>query len=192
MNPCIIQSGRQNAALAKKFCEEQGPGLEQLAKRLAQLFAEGGQVLTAGTGLLQLVAQLVAVQFSYRLDFNRPTLPAVCLGSDVALSSVMASAGDYELLFVRHYRALIGTKQVVLLFSDGSPSPALERLRDELLEQGQAVVLLSGSGRNDPLFCEALIFCFDFGTGSRARQIEMMQFAGHLLCELVEAELFHC
>lgn len=190
MNPGIEPAGRQAAFLVEQFCREQQGAIDQLGRQLAQLFAEGGQLLTAGTGLLQFVAQLIAAQFTYRLDFDRPVLPAVCLGGDAVLTTVMASSGSYEQVFLRHYRALAHQRQMLLLLSDGQASPALERLRDELLGQEQAVVLLSGSGREDPLFCDEIEICLKCGTGSMARQVELMQFTGHLLCELVEAELF--
>ncbi|MFO7765699.1 MAG: SIS domain-containing protein [Pelovirga sp.] len=192
MKSRIAQAGKQNSDLVARFCETQQTELMRLSTKVAHLFTDGGQLLTAGGGIHHLVAQLVATQFVYRLDFDRPALPAVCLGSDATLISVMASGGEYEQLFVRHYRALAGENQLLLLMSDGGPAPALQRIRDELLVCDQDVVLISGLGDRDPLYCDDLYTCLDLGTGSRARQIELMQFAGHLLCELVEAELFQC
>ena len=192
MNSRITQVGKQNSTLIAQFCDTQHADLLRLANKVAHLFTDGGQLLTAGAGIYHLVAQLIATQFVYRLDFDRPALPAICLGSDAALTSALASAGEYEQLFVRHYRALAGEKQLLLLLSDGGANPALERIRDEVLDLDQEVVLISGSGVRDPLCCDDLDSCLDLGSGSRARQIELMQFAGHLLCELVEAELFQC
>ncbi len=192
MNSRIMQAGKQNGSLIARFCDTQHAALSRFANKVAHLFADGGQLLTAGAGIFHLVAQLIATQFVYRLDFDRPALPAICLGSDAALGSALASAGEYEQLFVRHYRALAGEKQMLLLLSDGNPNPALQRVRDEVLDSGQDVVLISGAGVRDPLYCDDLESCLDLGSGSRARQIELMQFAGHLLCELVEAELFQC
>lgn len=192
MDSRITQAGQQKATLIAQFCDTQNTALSRLAGRVAHLFADGGQLLTAGAGVFHPVAQLMALQFVYRLDFERPTLPAICLGSDAALGSALASTGEYDQLFVRHYRALAGEKQVLLLLSDGRSNSVLQRLRDEALDSEQAVVLMSGIGNQDSLYCEDLEYCLDLGSGSRARQIELMQFAGHLLCELVEAELFQC
>jgi D-sedoheptulose 7-phosphate isomerase len=192
MDSRIIQSAGLHRELVKRFCDTQQVEIEHLAGRVANLFADGGQLLTVGTGIFHPVAQLVATAFAYRLDFDRPALPAICLGSDSALAAAMASTGDYEQLFIRHYRALNGEKQLLLLFGNGIPNPALERLRDEMLENDQAVALFSGAGRKDPLYCNELDWCLDLATANQARQIELMQFAGHLLCELVEGELFQC
>lgn len=190
MNQRIERAGNQLSSLVSQLCSDQAAGLEQLAKRLAHLFADGGQLLTAGTGVFQCVAQMTATQFAYHLDFERPTLPAISLGSDVVLSAVMMSAGDYDQLLLRHYRALAGGNQLLLLFADGQPNPALARLCDEVLKQGQPVVLVSAIGSDDKLYSDKMDLCLNLKATSKARQIEMMQFVGHLLCELVEAELF--
>lgn len=190
MDSRFAQSTGLHRELIKRFCDTQQAEIERLARRVATLFADGGQLLTVGTGMFHPVAQLVATVFAYHLDFDRPALPAICLGSDSAMAAAMASGGEYEQLFIRHYRALGGEKQLLLLFGNGVSNPALERLRDEMLDNDQGAALFSGVGTKDPLYCDDLEWCLDLATGSRARQIELMQFAGHLLCELVEAELF--
>jgi D-sedoheptulose 7-phosphate isomerase len=192
MDSHINQSVNQHKELIQHFCETQQMEIKRLAGRIANLFTDGGQLLTVGVGIFHPVAQLVATAFAYRLHFDRPALPAICLGSDSALAAAMSSAGYYEQLFLRHYRALNGEKQLLLLFGNGIPSPALERLRDEMLENDQGVALFSGAGTGDPLYCDEIEWCLNLATANLARQIEIMQFAGHLLCELVEGELFQC
>lgn len=192
MDSRMVQSAGLHRELIQRFCDTQQMEVERLARRMTNLFTDGGQLLTVGAGLLYPVAQLVATVFAYRLDFDRPAFPAICLGSDSSLAVAMASAGDYEQLFLRHYRALAGEKQLLLLFSNGAPNSSLERLRDEMLGNDQAVALFSGAGTKDPLYCEDLEWCLDLATSMRARQIELMQFAGNVLCGLVEAELFQC
>jgi len=192
MNSHMVQSAGLHRELIQRFCDTQQMEIERLARRMANLFTDGGQLLTVGVGVLHPVAQLVTTVFTYRLDFDRPALPAICLGSDSALAAAMASAGNYEQLFLRHYRALNGDKQLLLLFNNGSANSSLERLRDEMLENDQSIALFSGAGTKDPLYCDELEWCLDLATGLLARQIELMQFAGHVLCGLVEAELFQC
>ncbi len=162
----------------------------RLAKHLGALFAEGGQLLIAGNGSLLPVAQLMASQFSFRLGFDRPVLPAVCLGSDSVLSSRLMGDGQFEQHLVRHYRALNSHQHLLLLLNDGSVATALKVLRDEVLENGQPMALLSYDCQKDPLMCDDIGICLSLATTSAPRQIELTQFAGHLLCELVEAELF--
>ncbi len=182
----------QSVELLEKFCQEQNGELTRLAKRLGLLFAEGGHLLIAANGALQVVAQQLASQFAFKLGFDRPALPAVCLGCDPVLNGLMQSAGQFDQSLVRHYRTLNSQHHLLLLLSDGSDTAALKNLLDEVVENGQPVALISCDAVKDPLQGVEIDICLNLATDSIPRQLELAQFTGHLLCELVEAELFGC
>ena len=172
------------------FCREQGEQLVLLAKQISHLFTEGGQLLVAGSGSLLPVAQLTVAQFVYRLGFDRPGLPAICLGSDSVLNARMSGRGQPEQHLVRQYRALNNAQHLLLVFSDADDTLALDPLCEEALENDQPVALLSFDCRKDPLQSPEIDICLSLTAKVFPRQIELAQFAGHLLCELVEMELF--
>lgn len=190
MNRKIDASRTELQVVLETFCQQQGEELERLARQLASLFASGGQLLLAGNGSFQPLVQLLAGHFAYRLGFDRPVLPAVALGSDPVLSAVMTNRGEQDQRLVRHYRALNGREQYLLILSDGSLSPALRALRDEVLDAGRPVALLAAEGREDALCRDGVEICIGLETAQPARQLELSLFAGQLLCELVESELF--
>jgi phosphoheptose isomerase len=190
MNQHIDAVCRQVNSLHTQFCQEQGAALGALASRLAALFTEGGQLLVAGHGPMVSVAQMLAAQFTYKLDFDRPALPALCLGSDPLLATQMLSGGQSDQLLLRHYRAINSSEHLLLVFSDGSLAPELSALIEDVKDNDQPVFMLSGNSTTDPLLQENLDAALDLGSGSAPRLIEIAQFAGHLLCELVEKELF--
>ncbi len=190
MNQRINTTCRQTVELFEQFCREQNNELIRLAKQLGTLFTEGGHLLIAGNGSLQPVAQQLASQFSFRLSFDRPVLPAVCLGSDPVLNSLMVGEGQFDQHLVRHYRALNTQQHLLLLLSDGSAASALKNLRDEVVENEQPIALISYDCLKDPLQNSDVKICLNLATNSAPRQLELAQFIGHLLCELVEAELF--
>ncbi|WP_303722467.1 hypothetical protein [Malonomonas rubra] len=190
MEQKVAASCGQLQELLGKFCQQQGGGVTGLAHRLGELFAGGGQLLLAGSAAFQPVAQLLAGHFTYRLGFDRPVLPAIALGSDPALAAVMSNAGESEQLLVRHYRALNSDNHLLLMLNDGSASNALRALRDEVLDNEQQVALLTSESHADPLCRDGVDHCIDLGTSVVPRQLELALFAGQLLCELVEAELF--
>ncbi len=190
MDQRISTTCRQTVELCEKFCREQNNQLILLAKQLGNLFTDGGHLLVVGHGPLQPVAQQLAGQFSFRLGFDRPVLPAICLGSDLVLNGQMIAAGQFEQHLVRHYRALNTQQHLLLLLNGGSTAAPLLKLRDEVIENEQAVALISGDCQADPLRSADVSICLDLATNVVPRQIELAQFVGHLLCELVEAELF--
>lgn len=192
MNRKISAARQRSTELLNKFCQEQDRELIRLAKRIATLFAEGGQLLVAGNGVLQPVAQQLTSYFSFRLSFDRPALPAVCLGSDAVLTGQMFSAGQFDQYLVRHYRTLNTQNHLVLILNAGGSAGELKNLCDEIVENDQPIALISHNSANDPLNATAVEINLDLATSSPPRQVELSQFVGHLLCELVEAELFGC
>jgi D-sedoheptulose 7-phosphate isomerase len=106
------------------------------------------------------------------------------------LMAVMQNSGQLEQSLVRHYRAVSSEKHLLLLINDGSSSPLLAALRDEVLENERPVALLSVDSQSDPLCRDGVAPCIEMGTSLVPRQLEIALFAGQLLCELVESELF--
>ncbi len=186
----ISASCRQLQEILGEFCQQQEQGLVRLAGQIGALFAGGGQLLLAGSAAFQPIVQLLSGHFTYRLGFDRPVLPAIALGSDGMLMTLMGNYGQYDQHLVRHYRALNNENQLLLLFNDGSATAPLRALRDEALENELPVAILSVTGSADPLCRDGVAPCISFNTDSPARQLELALFAGQLLCELVEAELF--
>jgi D-sedoheptulose 7-phosphate isomerase len=190
MNQKITASCSQLQGLLEDFCQQQGNELNRLAQQLGALFASGGQLLLAGGAAFQPVVQLLAGHFTYRLGFDRPALPAIALGSDPMLTAAMANCGMLDQHLVRHYRALNSDNHLLLIFNDGSSSAALRALRDEALDNDRPVALMTVESQSDPLCRDGVDICIDLGTALAPRQLELSLFAGQLLCELVEAELF--
>lgn len=190
MNPKITASCSQAQSLLEEFCQQQGGELTRLAQQVGALFAAGGQLLIAGSAAFQPVVQLLAGHFTYRLGFDRPALPAVALGSDPMLTAVMLNTGQFDQHLVRHYRAISSENHLLLLLNDGSASAPLLALRDEVLDNDRSVALLTADSQADPLCRDGVDICIDLGTALVPRQLEISLFAGQLLCELVESELF--
>ncbi len=190
MNPQIAASCEQSVTLLKQYCQEQGDDLVRLSQQLAALFAEGGQLLIAASGSLQATAQQIASHFAFRLSFERPALPAVCLGSDQILNQRMISGRRADQVLVRHYRAINSQNHLLLVLSDGSDADALEAVCEDVIENEQKIAVISFDCDKDSLTELEIGLCLNLGTDLLPRQIELVQFSGHLLCELVEGELF--
>lgn len=190
MNQEITQICRETVDALERFCREQEGTLSRLVRAITTQFADGGHLLLAGSGPFQPLAQLIASHFVFHLSYDRPVLPALCLGGDPILNNPMFGAAHHDKHLVRHYRALNSPQHLLVLLNDGSADPALQVVRDEVLENDQPVALISPDCGQDSLFDTDIEFCLDLGGSSVPRQLELVQFTGHLLCQLVEKELF--
>lgn len=166
----------------------QQPVLTALTERLLEGFHQGGRLLVFGSGPLSLLAGMIAQQFHYRLALERPLLPALALGHDAGLASALARDGRAAEYFARQLRVLAQPGDIVLALADTLRDEAVAQGLDMARELGCTTALLQ-QRKGDDLQYRA-DFHLRIETETPARGLEGILFAGHLLCELVEAELF--
>lgn len=189
MNERISNSATELARLCEQFQKQNNRSLQSLTTQLVSTFTGGGRLLIAATGGLQTVAQLMANHFTYRLSFDRPSLPAIALGNDASLASMLTRNNQQHLLLARHYRALGSSKHLLMIFSDGAADAQLAELVNIAGEdQPLALMIPQQSQETELLNATGLQLLAD--SNSPARLLELSLFCGNLLCELVEAELF--
>lgn len=166
----------------------QEQSLAALTERLLEGFHQGGRLLVLGSGPLSLLAAMIAQQFHYRLALERPLLPALALGHDASLASVLARDGRGADYFARQLRILAQPGDVVLALADAPRDEAVVQALEAAQELGCTTALLQ-QRRGENLQGQA-DFHLRIETDAPARGLEGLLFVGQLLCELVEAELF--
>lgn len=190
MDEKIEQALTENAALLQQLSASQRDELRQLAEWLVETFDAGGRLILAASGPMAVLVQFVAQHFVYRLELNRPLLPAVALGQDPALLAALVRQGEQSQLLVRQLQTLGATERdLLLVFADGGYDEGLKGLLLAAQELGCATAALV-HGAVEEHFSVLPDLVLRGETGSPARFAEAVLFIGNLLCELVEAELF--
>lgn len=184
----IAESVKTHIAMLEESILKQGEDIPKLARRLVEAFHQGGRLLVVGSGSLGTVANHVANQFLYRLSLERPLLPALSLCHDVTLATALSRDGHPQEFFARQLRAMAAPEDLILALGDAHRDEALEEALAAARAQGcVTAVLLHGKGE---LLGDPPDFLFRLQTDSVPRALEGALFFGHLLCELVEGELF--
>jgi len=184
----IINRSLEGQSTALKEIVGNPDKVQQFVLQLVDVFNRGGKLIVAGSARMGSVANLVANIFLHRLDLERPLLPAYSLCHDVTLHQTLDRDGLGSQVFVRQFRALASEGDVLLVFGDLTSDKSMTELLTAASEEGcltAAVLpkkLVQDSEKPDILF--PLI------TTSSARAAESALFFGHLLCEMVEGELF--
>lgn len=189
MNERITHTTIELARLLERFTEENRDTLQALVARLVGTFTGDGRLLIAAGGNLRPVAQMIANHFTHRLGFDRPSLPAISLGSDAALANSLTRSNQQHLLLARHYRALGSNNHLLLILSDGAADPQLSELV-KVAGDDQPLALFSPKKNTDSNLLSSTEQQILVDTETPARLVELSIFCGNLLCELVEAELF--
>ena len=176
----MLENLRRNDAVAAET--------ERIVQRCCAALRGGHKILIAGNGGSAADAQHLATELVGRFKCNRPGLPAVALNSDTALLTAIGNDYGYEFLFARQLDAL-GTAGVVFIaISTSGRSPNIIRALEEARRKGISTVGLMGSadGNMTPL-CD---FCIRIPSADTAKIQEGHIVIGHILCGLIEQELF--
>jgi D-sedoheptulose 7-phosphate isomerase len=184
----ISKAVKEQGALLESSFLDQGAALQTFAEQVVDTFNQGGRLLVIGNGSLGAIANLIANLFLHRLSLERPSLPALSLVHDTILASSLARDGQNRLYFSRQLRALATANDIVLVLSDGQRDDSLTEALSVARQLGSKTALLTLEKAD--LTTDTIDFSFTLKTISIPRAIEGALFFGHLLCELVEGELF--
>jgi len=162
--------------------------IEQMARRLAEALRDGRRVYLFGNGGSAADAQHIAGELVGRFTMERRPLPAVALTTDTSVLTAVANDYGFEACFERQVEALVREGDVVLALSTSGESPNVLRALAAAKRRGAVALALSGRG-GGALKKEAEL-CLVAPADESARIQEVHITVGHILCALVERELF--
>jgi D-sedoheptulose 7-phosphate isomerase len=189
MQERLSNSCHQLSTTVDELAEMQADVLIQIGHQVAELFTRGGQLILAGNGPLQAIAQQTATAFSHRLGFERPPLPAIALGGNQFLTAALLADQQPQEILAREYRMHSEREHMLLIFYNGEHSPQINHLIDQF-EDTRALVLIGPATEDDSTKEGQAALRLKLPNDSPARLIEIALICGHLICELVEGELF--
>src|SRR5437763_6124514 len=155
---------------------------------IAETFKINRKLLVFGNGGSAADAQHIAAELVNRFLQKRRGLPAIALTTDGGVLTCIANDTGFENVFARQIEAL-GTKgDVCLAISTSGTSPNIVRACQQAREQAIKVIALlgRGGGRVAPLCDLALIV----SSSDTQRIQETHNLIAHILCELIESEMF--
>ena len=187
----ISQHAEDGAKLRRDFFAVHGGKVAEAARRMAVAVARGGKILLAGNGGSAADAQHWAAEFVNRFLMDRPPLPAIALTTD---SSVLTSIGNdfgYDLVFTKQVQALGRPGDVFVgISTSGNSANVLRGMEAAGLIGMQRAALTGGvrcpGGSLAPL-CDIVL---NVPSDATPHIQETHLFIEHLLCELVERQMF--
>ena len=188
MNDHISAIVADSLEVKRRFFSEHGTAVQRAAELIADAFKSNGKLLVFGNGGSAADAQHIAGELVNRFLQHRRALPAIALTTDGGVLTCIANDTGFENVFARQIEAL-GTKgDVCLAISTSGTSPNVTVACEQARKQGMVVIgLLGRDGGNVAALCDlALIVPSD----DTQRIQETHNLIGHIICELVEGELF--
>jgi D-sedoheptulose 7-phosphate isomerase len=172
----------------RRFFSEHGTDVQRAAELIAQAFSANGKLLVFGNGGSAADAQHIAGELVNRFLQHRKALPAIALTTDGGVLTCIANDTGFENIFARQIEALGTKSDVCLAISTSGNSPNVTAACEQAGKQGMVVIgLLGRDGGRVAALCDlALIVPSD----DTQRIQETHNLIGHIICELVEGELF--
>lgn len=162
--------------------------IEKVTTIIAQAFANGNKVLFCGNGGSAADAQHLAAEFSGRFYFDRAPLPSEALHCNSSYLTAVANDYGYDVVYSRIVRGTGKPGDILVGLSTSGNSVNIVKALEEAKKIGMISVVLSGeSGGKMKTMCDYLI---NVPSNDTPRIQESHIMIGHIICELVEQELF--
>ncbi|HKY08768.1 MAG TPA: SIS domain-containing protein [Candidatus Binatia bacterium] len=167
-------------------------GIEALARAVDAIvtaFGNGNKLLIFGNGGSAADAQHIAAEFVNRFCIERPPLPAIALTTDSSALTSIANDYAYADIFAKQVRALGKAGDVALAIStSGNAANVLNAVKACHELKVTTVGLTGGTGGQLASRVHHSLCVSETTNTARIQETHIL--IGHVICELVDAQLF--
>lgn len=171
--------------------EELAPQVEIAAEGLVQALLNERKILICGNGPSAALAQIFASNLLDRFEKERPSLPAIWLGSNMASYTAIVSDTNHNDVYAKPIRALGQTGDVLVVISSSGNAANLVQAVSTARARGLMVIGLTGrDGGNvsSLLGGDDIEVCARVNSRSRIHEIHLLLL--HCICDLIDHKLF--
>ena len=162
--------------------------IEQTASLIVEAYKLGHKTLLAGNGGSAADAQHIAGEFVSRFYFDRPGLASIALTTDTSILTAIGNDYGYEKLFSRQIQAQGEPGDVFIgISTSGNSINVVEALKTC---KEKEVTTIGFSGEKIGVMDQMCDICIKVPSLETPRIQEAHILIGHIICGLVEKELF--
>ena len=161
--------------------------IDQVARLLVEAYKAGHKTMWAGNGGSAADAQHMAGELVNKFHFDRPALPALSLSTDTSIITAVGNDYGFERLFARQIEAQGCPGDVFIGISTSGKSPNLVQALPACRAKGITAVALVGA---NPCPMDEYDIVIHIPSTETPRIQECQTLIGHILCSLVEKQLF--
>ena len=188
----IIADALIHSVMAKEACvKESGKVIVDLACQMVMVLRQGGKILIFGNGGSAADAQHMAAEFVNRFLINRKPLAAIALTTDTSTITAIGNDFSFDEIFSKQVQALGKPEDIALGISTSGNSVNVIKGIEAAKAIGMRTAVLTGgvSGTGGELG-DLADLVLNVPTAKTANIQEVHLFLEHLLCEMVEEEMF--
>jgi len=160
----------------------------EVAAQLIAALRQGRRIFLFGNGGSAADAQHIAAELVGRFQRRRPGLPAMALTVNTSSLTAIANDFSFDSIFARQIEALGSAGDVAVAISTSGTSRNVLVAAEAAKSKG--LVTVGMTGRSGGQLREIVDWCLRIPSDETPRVQECHILVGHILCEIVETELF--
>jgi D-sedoheptulose 7-phosphate isomerase len=171
-----------------RFFERATADVALAARMIIESMRAGGKLLLFGNGGSAADAQHLAAELAFKMGRDRAALPAIALTTDTSLLTAISNDRSFQYVFSRQLAALGRRGDVALAISTSGNSPnVVEGVKQARQMELRTIGLLGGDGGRVASLVDLPLIVPDTST-PYIQEVHIG--VGHILCQLIEDELF--
>lgn len=171
--------------------ESLAPLIAQASDVIVEALLNGNKVLTCGNGVSAAQAQILTSCLLHRFEQDRPSLPALNLGSDMTTQTAIASDSGVNDIYGKQLRSLGHEGDVlVLITSTGNAGSLLQAISAAHDRDIRVIALTGGDGGDAAALLDHRDIELRAALPSAVRVHEVHLLTLFCLCDLIDQHLF--
>ncbi|MDX9880963.1 MAG: SIS domain-containing protein [Prolixibacteraceae bacterium] len=163
--------------------------IDTAAQLIIAAYRKGGKTIFCGNGGSAADAQHLAAELSGKFYLDRPPIPAEACHVNSSFITAFSNDFNFENAYARYIESVGKPQDVLVAISTSGNSQNVVNALLKARESGMATIAMTGqSGGKLKEFADLLI---NVPSDDTPRIQEAHILLGHIICEIVEAELFH-
>ena len=188
----VIKSLFESSILTKQAVlqdEELLGRIEQAARLIAEAFKNGHRVYFCGNGGSAADAQHLAAEFSGPFyNRGRRALPADALHCNTSYLTAAANDFDYSEVYARLVDGIMQPGDILVGLSTSGNSTNVVKAFETAMEKGITTIGMTGIAGGKMAAVSNILLNVPATDTPRIQEVHMLM--GHIICELVEADIF--
>jgi len=168
--------------------QDLAPQIAQISREIMKAYRSNKKVVLFGNGGSAADAQHIAAEFVGKFYKDRASLPALAFHTNTSVLTATANDYGYEHVFERQVSSFVGEGDIAIGLSTSGNSPNVIKGLLKAKEKGAITIGFTGSKENE---IEKIVdYCLKMPSTDTPRIQEGHITVGHIVCYLVEKELF--
>lgn len=188
MREKVLGAVKEGLQVTEHFFRDNVDAIVEIVHGITDSLRQGNKILIFGNGGSAADAQHIAAEFVNRFLFDRAPLPAIALTTDTSILTSIGNDMDFSLVFSRQIEALGNKGDIAWGITTSGRSPNVIEGFRKATEMGMVTIAFTGNDGGEAL--RMAKYGLNVNSSSTPRIQETHITASHIICELVERELF--